>query len=263
MQAPPAVETVLIDAEDHVATVTLNRPEKLNAANAAMLADFRSLWQWVREDDDIHVVVLRAAGERAFCTGLDRVEGFVYPANVWNKPDPGLSLSPKVNKVWKPFICAVNGMCAGGAFYWINEADIVISSDDATFFDPHVDFGLTAALEPIGLISKIGAGEVLRMFLLGLSERMSANRAREIGLVSEVVPTSELWDRAEALARLVAAKPSVATQGTVRAVWESLDVGRATALERALAYTIIGNPIGEAEAENLMKSGRRLPFEIR
>jgi enoyl-CoA hydratase/carnithine racemase len=249
--------------EHHVATITLARPDKLNAANARMLAEFKAAWRLVRDDDGIHVVVLRADGDRAFSTGLDRVEGFTYPDNVWNKPDPGTSLSPKHHKVWKPVICAIQGMCAGGAFYWVYDADIVIASQDATFFDPHVDFGLTAALEPIGLLSRMPLGEVLRMFLLGLEERMTADTALRIGLVSEVVPNDQLWTRANVLARRIAAKPPVAIQGTVRAIWESLDLGRTAALERGLYYTQIGNPIGIAAAENFMKSGRRLPFERR
>jgi enoyl-CoA hydratase/carnithine racemase len=137
----------------------------------------------------------------------------------------------------------------GGAFYWINESDIVICSEDATFFDPHVSYGLTAALEPIGLARRIPMGEVMRIALLGLDERMSAKRALEIGLVSEVLPREELWDRGAELARLIASKPPAAVQGTVRAVWESLDSARTQALRTGLSYTQIGNPIGQEEVE--------------
>jgi enoyl-CoA hydratase/carnithine racemase len=140
-------------------------------------------------------------------------------------------------------------MAAGGAFYWINEADIVICSEDATFFDPHVTYGMVAALEPIGLARRIPLGEVLRMALLGVDERMSAGRALTIGLVTEVVPRDLLRARARQLAGLIAAKPPVAVQGTVRAIWESLDETRSQALERGLAYTLIGNPIGVEEVD--------------
>src|SRR5690606_13491240 len=112
---------------------------------------------------------------------------------------------------------------AGGAFYWLNEADIIICSDDATFFDPHVSYGMTAALEPIGLARRIPLGEALRIALLGLDERMSAQRALQIGLVSEVLPRDQLWSRADEIAQIIAAKPPAAIQGTVRAIWESLD----------------------------------------
>lgn len=249
--------------DDHVATITLNRADKLNAINAEMLVEIRRLWQVVREDDAVHVIVFRAAGERAFTTGLDRVQGFPYPENIWNKPDPGESLDPKHHKLWKPVISAVGGMCAGGAFYIVGGSDIVIASEDATFFDPHVDFGLVSALEPISMARRMPLGEILRVSLMGVEERMSAQRAYQIGLVSEIVPHDQLWARAHQVAAIVAAKPSVSTQGTVRAIWESLDTGRTQAMARGLHYTQLGNEPGMAQVENMLQSGKRKRFEVR
>jgi enoyl-CoA hydratase/carnithine racemase len=242
-------ETILYDVSDHVATVTLNRSEKMNSFNQRMCDEFSDVWARVKEDDGVHVVVVRAAGDRAFCTGVDVVEGIDRAANVWTQIDPGKQLSPKANEVWKPVICAVSGMAAGGAFYWINEADIVICSSAATFFDPHVSYGLTSALEPIGLARRIPLGEALRWALIGLDERMSAQRALQIGLVSEVVEPDELWGRAAALAAIIAAKPPAAIQGTTKAIWESLDMTRTGALQVGLMYTQLGNPIGTADVE--------------
>lgn len=242
-------KTVLFEVTDHIATITLNRPEAMNSFNQRMLEDFRQIWNTAKEDDDIYVVVLRAEGDRAFCTGMDVKEGIDRHPNVWSQTDPGEYLSPKLNQVWKPLVCAVQGMAAGGAFYWLNEADIVICSQDATFFDPHVSYGLTAALEPIGLARRIPLGETLRIALLGLDERLSPERALQIGLVSEVLPREQLWGRAEEIARIIAAKPPAAIQGTVRAIWESLDTGRTQALRTGLSYTQIGNPIGKAEVD--------------
>ena len=243
------METVLFDVTRHVATITLNRPDAMNSFNQAMLDDFADIWRTVKADDDVHVVVLRAAGERAFSTGMDVKEGIDRQSNVWSQTDPGEQLSPKLNQVWKPLVCAVHGMVAGGAFYWLNEADIVVCSDDATFFDPHVSYGLTAALEPIGLARRIPLGEALRIALLGLDERLSAERALQIGLVSEVLPRAQLWDRADEIARVIAAKPPAAIQGTVRAIWESLDATRTQALRTGLSYTQLGNPLGKAEVD--------------
>jgi enoyl-CoA hydratase/carnithine racemase len=248
---------------DHVATITLNRADKLNAINAEMMAEIKRLWQVVRDDDAVHAVVFRAEGERAFSTGLDRVQGFKYPDNIWIKPDPGESLDPKHHKLWKPVICAVSGLCGGGAFYIVGGSDVVIASDDATFFDPHVDFGLVAALEPISMSRRMPLGEILRVSLMGVEERMSAQRAYQIGLVSEVVPRKDLWARARKIAAIIAGKPSVSTQGTVRAIWESLDTGRSQALARGIHYTQLGNPVGIAQVENMLASGNRKPFEIR
>ncbi|WP_406118728.1 enoyl-CoA hydratase/isomerase family protein [Streptomyces sp. NBC_00989] len=243
------LKTVQFEVTDHVATVTLNRPQAMNSFNQQMLDDFSALWDRVKADDDVHVVVLRGSGERAFSTGMDVKEGIDRHPNVWSQTDPGEFLSPKLNQVWKPLVCAVHGMAAGGAFYWLNEADILICSRDATFFDPHVSYGLTAALEPIGLARRIPLGEALRIALLGLDERLSAARALQIGLVSEVLPGERLWDRADEIARVIAAKPPAAIQGTVRAIWESLDATRTQALRTGLSYTQIGNPIGRAEVD--------------
>ncbi|MFJ9629392.1 enoyl-CoA hydratase/isomerase family protein [Streptomyces sp. NPDC101175] len=243
------LKTVLFEVTDHVATLTLNRPQAMNSFNQEMLEEFALIWQRVKTDDDVRVVVLRGSGERAFSTGMDVKEGIDRHPNVWSQTDPGEFLSPKLNQVWKPLVCAVHGMAAGGAFYWLNEADILICSQDATFFDPHVSYGLTAALEPIGLARRIPLGETLRIALLGLDERVSAARALQIGLVSEVLPDGELWDRADEIARVIAAKPPAAIQGTVRAIWESLDSTRTQALRTGLSYTQIGNPIGKAEVD--------------
>ncbi|MFD4510462.1 enoyl-CoA hydratase/isomerase family protein [Streptomyces sp. NPDC058457] len=258
----PAFQTILAElGEDHVLTVTLNRPERLNAFNQQTLDDFAALWRYAAQEDAVHVVVLQAEGERAFCTGVDVGEGIDRHPNPFSDLDPGTSLSPKLNRCWKPLVCAVHGMVAGGALYWLNEADIIVAAEDATFFDPHTTYGMVAALEPIGLVRRIPIGEVLRMVLLGNDERMSARRALEIGFVSEVVQRERLRERAHELAALIAAKPPVAVQGSIRAIWESLDTGRSQALASGLAYTQIGNPIGKAQIDRDAVKNRK--YEVR
>jgi enoyl-CoA hydratase/carnithine racemase len=247
-----------LDAEG-VATVTLNRPQVLNAFNQAMLEDFEELWRRCRTDDAIRVIVLRANGERAFSTGLDRTEGRQRHANPWSDEDPGLYLGAKQNRVWKPLICAVHGMAAGGAFYWLNEADVILCSDEATFFDPHTTYGMTSALEPVGMLRRIPIGEVLRIALFGLDERVSARRALEIGLVSEVVPRDKLWERARVLAGRLASKPPVAIQGSVKAIWESLEMSAAGGRSIPYLYPQVGNPI----AQQGFTPGERAPYELR
>ncbi|MGH3677669.1 MAG: enoyl-CoA hydratase/isomerase family protein [Mycobacterium sp.] len=242
-------ETILldVDAADHVATITLNRPDSLNAFNRTMCEEIAVAWRTVKLDESVNAVVLRAAGSRAFSAGLDVKTPYGQPDNVWNHEDPGESLSPKWQKMWKPVVCAVQGMCTAGAFYFINESDVVICSDDATFFDSHVSAGLVCALEPIGLMRRIGLGETLRIALMGNDERVGADTALRIGLVSEVVATDQLWVRAHEIAATIAGKPPSATQGTVKAIWESLDKPYRAALEQGLIYTRLGNPIGKAE----------------
>jgi enoyl-CoA hydratase/carnithine racemase len=244
-----AFETVLFDVDDttRVATITLNRPEKLNAFNRTMCEEMAGLWRAIKLDERVNAVVLRAAGDRAFSAGLDLKTPYGQPADVWNHEDPGELLSPKWQKLWKPVVCAVQGMCTAGAFYFVNESDVVICSTDATFFDSHVSAGLVSALEPVGLMRRIGLGETLRIALTGNDERVSADTALRIGLVSEVVARDELWARANVIATTIAAHPTAATQGTVKAIWESLDKPYRAALDQGLIYTRLGNPIGQAE----------------
>jgi enoyl-CoA hydratase/carnithine racemase len=242
-------ETLFDVGDDHVATITLNRPERINAFNQGTLDDFTAIWKFVRETDFVHAVVLQAEGERGFCSGVDVNEGYDRSPNIWQEEDPGVFLGPRINKVWKPVVCAVHGITAGGAFYWINESDIIICAEGTTFFDPHVSYGLTAALEPIGLARRIPLGEAIRMALTGLDERVSATRALAIGLVTEAVPAEKLRSRAHELAAAMAAKPPAAIQGTVRAIWESLDETRSQAQARGLGYAQLGNPISMAEVD--------------
>lgn len=247
-------ETILFEQDGtKVATVTINRPEVMNAFNRKMCEEFRDVWERIRVDSSINAVVLQAAPGRAFCTGVDvkdRSGGSVtmYDA-LWAQVDPGELLGPKQNRLWKPVVTAVHGMCGGGAFYWLNESDVVICSEDATFFDPHVTYGQVSALEPIGATYVMPLQHVLRMALLGSDERISAQTAKRMALVTEITSPDNLRARAHELAELIAAKPAAATQGTVRAIWESLDVGRTASLRMALKYCQLGNSIGRAEVD--------------
>jgi enoyl-CoA hydratase/carnithine racemase len=242
-------ETIIYETAtaDRVATITLNRPDVMNAFDRRMCEEMREAWRRVKDDTEVHAVVLRAAGERAFCAGLDTSKAYGQPDLVWNHEDPGELLSPKWQKVWKPVVCAVHGICTAGAFYFLNESDIVICSPEATFFDSHVTHGYVSALEPVGLMRRIGLGDTLRMALLGNDERVTADTALRIGLVTEVVERASLWDRAHEIAASIARKPPSATQGTVKAVWESLDRPYRAAMDQGLLYTRVGNPIGLAE----------------
>lgn len=247
MRYKSVVDTSAITFEvaDHVATITLDRPEALNAFDGTMAGEMAWAWGEVRDRDDIHVAVLQANGDRAFCTGMDVKDdpGWFMRANVWNSADPGATLGPKLHhRVWKPVVVAIHGLCAGGGMYFVNEADIVICADDAEFFDPHANAGIVSALEPIGMVARgIPLGEVLRWALMGTEERITPETALRIGLVSEVVPRTDLRARARAIAGSIAARNPVAVQGTVRAIWESLEMTRTMALENGLAYTLIGN----------------------
>jgi E-phenylitaconyl-CoA hydratase len=238
--------------QDHVATITLNRPEALNSWNDQMAAEIAWAWETIREDDAVHAAVVQANGERAFCAGADVRGGtsWFFRANIWNTFDPGVTLSPKsYHRCWKPVVVAVHGIAAGGAQYFLNEADIIIASDDAQFFDPHANTGIVSALEPIGMLHRgVPLGDVLRWALMGREERITAETALRLGLVTEVVGRSDLRSRARAIASAIAARNPRAIQGTVRAIWESLDMTRSAALQNGMAYTHIGNTYDDLPA---------------
>lgn len=241
--APTEYETIEFTVNDHVATLTLDRPDRMNSFNRTMCDEVRNVWQTVRDTDDIHVVVLRANGDKAFSTGLDVKEGVWWrDDNIWNHVDPGVHLGPRSNQVWKPVVCAVQGMCAGGGQYLVNESDIVIAADDATFFDPHANGSTVSAVEPIGMLHRgVPLGDVLRWALMGSDERITATTARQIGLVTEVVPAAELRDRADDIATQIAKRDPIAIQGTVRAIWEATEMPPAMAKQNGLLYTHVGN----------------------
>ena len=170
---------------DRVATITLNRPDVLNAFDRA---DVRGDALGLAADQG------RPGASTPWCCappaiarsapGSTSRRRYGQPDDVWNHEDPGELLSPKWQKVWKPVVCAVQGICTAGAFYFVNESDIVICSPDATFFDSHVTYGMVSALEPVGLMRRIGLGETLRMALIGQRRARrrrdrAAHRARD------------------------------------------------------------------------------------
>jgi enoyl-CoA hydratase/carnithine racemase len=247
----PAFETLLYEEKDGVAWVTLNRPDVYNAFNAKMQGELHELWRGLRRNDDVRCIVLTGAGDKAFCTGIDRDEtmrDFGKPDAAKERvvgartpfmfDDPGANIGPKSCDLWKPVIAAVNGIACGGAFYMLGEVEFIIATEDATFFDPHVTYGMTASFEPMHMLQKMPFHEIMRLSLLGNYERLSAKRAYEIGLVSEVVPREKLREAAAWAAGIIAAQPPLAIQGTLRAIWAARDLPRSQAL--GMAYAFIG-----------------------
>lgn len=271
-------ETLLYEERDGVAIVTLNRPEVLNAFNQQMQSELRHLWQSLRTDDDVRVVVLTGAGDKAFCTGIDRTEsieegylarskdrvskaGRVSTAFMYN--DPGSDLNPKQNDLWKPIVAAVNGMACGGALYMLGEADIIIAAEHATFFDPHVSYGMVAGFESTHLLQKLPLGETLRVALMGAHERMSAARAHQLGLASEVVPGEELMERALWVANAIAASPVLAIQGTLRAIWMANELSRRAALAQVSSLITLGTQFENIEKGHSTFKNERPQWRLR
>lgn len=125
--------------------------------------------------------------------------------------------------VTKPVVAAVNGTCAGGGLHFVADADIVIAADNATFLDPHVSAGQVSAFESIGLLKKAPMESVARIVLTGAHERLSAERARQLGVVSEVVAADGLRDRARQLAADMAEQDPVRLRAMKRALWNALE----------------------------------------
>ena len=264
--------TIRYREDDGVAWVTLNRPDVLNAFNSQMLAEIRDVWRALRGNDGVRCVILDAEGERAFCTGVDRDEAmgdngdpvFGEAGGPFHFDDPGEWLGPKANDLWKPVIAAVAGIACGGAFYLLGEVDMIIAADDATFFDPHVTYGMAAVFESVHMVQRMPLGEVLRMQLTGAYERIGAERAYQIGLASEVVPRADLAGAAERLARVIASQPPLAVQATLRAIWAAVDLPRRQALDMSVPLVAAGNTAETlAEGQQQFASGRRPEWRVR
>ena len=218
-----------VERHGRVGWLINNRPEQLNAMNAQMREEFAVAWLELDADPQVRVIVHTGEG-RAFQTGVDVTEiasDGLGMQRYWESVENfDLHFTSWHQKVWKPVITAVNGICAGGGFHWVADADIVIAASDAQFFDPHVSVGQVVALEAIGLIRKMPAEAVMRMAFVGKYERMSAQRAFELGMISQIVdPPERLREEAQALAEKIAKNSPAAMRATKQALWGALEMG--------------------------------------
>ena len=231
-----------VEREGPVGWLINDRPEQLNAMSAAMRDELALAWEELDADPAVRVIVHTGEG-RAFQTGVDvreiasdgvgmeryreSLENFDLHFTAWHQ------------QVWKPVITAVNGICAGGGFHWVADADIVIAASDAQFFDPHVSIGQVVAIEAIGLLRKMPAEAVMRMAFVGRYERMSAARAYELGMISQIVdPPGSLRDEAQALAEKIAQNSPAAMAATKRALWGALELGLTDACRAGAAELV-------------------------
>jgi len=222
-------ECLKVERHGPVGWLINNRPDQLNAMNNRMRDEFADAWIELDQDPAVRVIVHTGEG-RAFQTGVDVQEiasdGVGMERYRKSVEDFDLHFTSWHQGVWKPVITAVNGICAGGGFHWIADADIVIAASDAQFFDPHVSVGQVVSLEAIGLIRKMPAEAVMRMAFVGRYERMSAERALELGMISQIVdPPDQLRAEAQALAEKIAKNSPAALAATKRALWGALEHG--------------------------------------
>ncbi|MFF5706187.1 enoyl-CoA hydratase/isomerase family protein [Streptomyces sp. NPDC012794] len=251
------------DGAAGVAVVTLDREHRHNAIDLETAAALARVWRELRFDAEVRAVVLTGAGTAAFCTGIDRSVEVPQPRSPYSADDPLIAIGPKANDLWKPVIAAVNGMACGGAFYLLGEAEFVVSSTSATYFDPHTSYGMVSAYEAVYMAQRMPFGEAARMSLMGTAERLSARRAYEIGLVSELVEPGELLEAALRSARTLAGFPAEGVQGTVRALWSAKRAALQQALDQAPALIALGNLPPERQAELFARRGRGAGFRLR
>ena len=214
---------LLIERHGHVLQLTLNRPDRLNALNLSLQTLMESTLRAAGDDPDVRAIVITGAG-RAFCSGAD-VSSLATGAVSSNDPEDHRypQFTTRQLRIYKPTICAVNGVCAGAGLHYVADSDIVIASSDASFVDTHVNVGQVTALEPIGLLQRMSLESVLRMVILGKAERLSAEKALGLGMISEVLAPDDLAPRALELAQIAASVSPAAVQRSLRAIWESLD----------------------------------------
>ena len=217
-------EHIRVERDGPIQIITLARPDRLNALTREMLHALGDAFRRAGEDPDVRVVLMLAEG-KGFCSGAD-AEGLSKSAQSSIEQQlatPMPLFTARHVGIFKPVVCAVNGVCAGAGLHFVADSEIVIASTAASFVDSHVNVGQVTALEPIGLSRRMPLGSVLRMVVLGKFERLSAERAYELGLVTEVVAPEALRDRAFELARAAAAVSPEAVQLSLKAVWNSLE----------------------------------------
>ena len=225
----PQYETILYEVGDRTATITFNRPDKLNAITPTMGHELRDAFERAEADDAVWTIIVTGAG-RAFCAGADvegvRTDGRVpYEGNYlsrfaeWEAPQEA---TPPFRTMAKPIVVAVNGLCCGAGLDLVTTGDIVIASDQAQFFDPHVSIGLVSGREMVRLARVLPLNVAMRVALTGRHERLSAQRAYDLGLVTEVVPAENLVARAHELASIINRNAPLAVRGTRLAIRKGL-----------------------------------------
>ena len=224
-------DTIKYEVDGHKATITLNRPDALNALSPHMITELRAAYAEAENDDSVWLMIVTANG-RAFCTGADVKEipgdgkvvnerPYLSTYEQWEAPQEG---TPPFRSMAKPVVVAINGICCGAGLDWVTTGDIVIASDKATFFDPHVSIGLVAAREMVRLAKALPRSVALRMALMGKHERMTVERAYELGLITEIVEHDKLLERAHEIADIVCLNAPLAVRGTRLAIRKTLDL---------------------------------------
>jgi enoyl-CoA hydratase/carnithine racemase len=219
--------TLLVERDGPVGWLTFNRPAAGNAMDAVMMAELEAAWRELDADPAVRVIVNTGAG-KAFQTGLDMTQLARNPDALREQSRRTKRFELKFtswhNDVAKPVIAAVNGVCAGGGLHFVADADIVVAASTASFVDPHVSVGQATVYETIALAKKSPAEAVFRMAFTGRHERISADRAYQLGICSQVVdPPAGLRAAAQELGETIARNDPDQLAQTKRALWSALE----------------------------------------
>ena len=230
-------EDMIFEKEGGIATVTLNRPEKLNALTEGIRKGLRRVIREVEEDDDIRVMIITGAGERGFCSGADvaRLEAGAAGKREAPVGDRTYRKSPSSAPVTmlfnmdKPVIAAVNGVAAGAGFALAMACDVRIASENASFINAFIRRGLGASWGLTYWLPRVvGIANALEILCTG--DRIDAREAERLGLVSRVVPAADLMKETKAFAARFAKMPPMSVEFIKRLVYTGID----TALEAQL-----------------------------
>lgn len=215
---------VTYELVDHVATITMNRPEARNAINGAMRRDLNAAWDRFRDDEDAWVGILTAHGD-VYCAGgdLKDSEGVVgtFGGTFWEKPT--INSFESGMELFKPVIAAVHGPCIGYGLTGVLFCDFVIASTEASFSYPEVAIGVPTIVGAIRLPQRIGWAQAMELLLTG--KPMSAERAKEVGLVWRLVEPDRLQEEARAWARTLTEAAPLAQRATKEVAWRTADMG--------------------------------------
>ena len=219
--------TLELRRDGRIGWLIFDRPDAGNAIDAEMFVDLESAWNEFEADDAVSVIVNTGNG-RAFQSGLDVVQLARNPdalrASSRQTRNAELRLTAWHCGVTKPVIAAVNGVCAGAGLHFVADADIVVASNNASFLDPHVSVGQVTAFETIAMLKKSPAESILRMAFTGNRERLSVERARQLGILSEIVEPEALRERCQQLAEMIASHPLEHLRQLKRQLWAALEV---------------------------------------
>ena len=215
---------VTYEVVDHVATITLNRPESRNAINGEMRRDLNAAWDRFRDDEDAWVGILTGAGE-VFCAGADLTDSAgavgTFGGTFWEKPT--INSFESGMELFKPTIAAVNGPCIGYGLTGVLFCDFVIASTEAVFCYPEVTLGMPTIVGAIRLPERIGWANAMELLLTGAP--MSAQRAKEAGLVWKLTEPEQLLAEGGDWARVLTRAAPLAARATKEVAWRTPDMG--------------------------------------